>query len=52
MRHIGVSNFDAGQLRRIQSIAPVETIQPQYSLIDRAAEAQILPLGRAPTTSA
>jgi aryl-alcohol dehydrogenase-like predicted oxidoreductase len=46
VRHIGVSNFDAGQLRRIQSIAPVETIQPQYSLIERAAEAQILPLAQ------
>lgn len=44
VRHIGVSNFDAAQLRRIQSIAPVETIQPPYSLIDRAAEAEILPL--------
>jgi aryl-alcohol dehydrogenase-like predicted oxidoreductase len=39
-----VSNFDADQLRRIESIAPVETLQPQYSLIDRAAEAEILPL--------
>jgi len=44
VRHIGVSNFDADQLRRIESIAPVETLQPQYSLIDRAAEAEILPL--------
>ena len=44
VRHIGVSNFSAGQLRRIQSIAPVETIQPPYSLIDRTAEAEILPL--------
>jgi aryl-alcohol dehydrogenase-like predicted oxidoreductase len=44
VRHIGVSNFDADQLRRISSIAPVETLQPQYSLIDRAAEAEILPL--------
>jgi aryl-alcohol dehydrogenase-like predicted oxidoreductase len=44
VRHIGVSNFDADQLRRIRSIAPVETIQPQYSLIDRAAEADVLPL--------
>jgi aryl-alcohol dehydrogenase-like predicted oxidoreductase len=46
VRHIGVSNFSAGQLRRIQSIAPVETIQPPYSLIDRAAEAEILPLAK------
>jgi len=44
VRHIGVSNFSAAQLRRIQPIAPVETIQPPYSLIDRAAEAEILPL--------
>jgi aryl-alcohol dehydrogenase-like predicted oxidoreductase len=44
VRHIGVSNFDAGQLRRIEGIAPVETSQPPYSLIDRAAEEQLLPL--------
>src|SRR5271166_6416430 len=43
VRHIGVSNFSTGQLRRIQSIAPVETLQPQYSLIDRDAENQLLP---------
>jgi aryl-alcohol dehydrogenase-like predicted oxidoreductase len=43
VRHIGVSNFDAAQLRRIQSIAPVETLQPPYSLVDRAAEEEILP---------
>jgi aryl-alcohol dehydrogenase-like predicted oxidoreductase len=44
VRHIGVSNFSADQVRRIQSIAPAETIQPPYSLIDRAAETEILPL--------
>jgi aryl-alcohol dehydrogenase-like predicted oxidoreductase len=43
VRHIGVSNFSTAQLRRIQSIAPVETIQPQYSLIERDAEASVLP---------
>jgi aryl-alcohol dehydrogenase-like predicted oxidoreductase len=43
VRHIGVSNFSTSQLRRIQPIAPVETIQPQYSLIERAAEAEVLP---------
>jgi len=46
VRHIGVSNFSASQLRRIQPVAPVETIQPPYSLIDRAAEAEILPLAK------
>ena len=41
--HIGVSNFNVGQLRRIQSIAPVETLQPPYSLIARGVEDEILP---------
>jgi aryl-alcohol dehydrogenase-like predicted oxidoreductase len=43
VRHIGVSNFDVEQLRRIQQIAPVETLQPQYSLIEREVERDILP---------
>jgi aryl-alcohol dehydrogenase-like predicted oxidoreductase len=43
VRHIGVSNFDVGQLRRAQAIAPVETLQPPYSLLERAVEAEILP---------
>jgi aryl-alcohol dehydrogenase-like predicted oxidoreductase len=43
VRHIGVSNFDVEQLRRIQQIAPVETLQPQYSLIERDVERDILP---------
>jgi aryl-alcohol dehydrogenase-like predicted oxidoreductase len=43
VRHIGVSNFTVAQLRRIQPIAPVETLQPPYSLVDRAAEGEILP---------
>ena len=41
-RHVGVSNFDVEQLRRIQQIAPVETVQPQYSLIERDVERQLL----------
>ena len=43
VRHIGVSNFDVDQLRRIQSIAPVESLQPPYSLVDRGVEKEILP---------
>jgi aryl-alcohol dehydrogenase-like predicted oxidoreductase len=46
VRHIGVSNFDVDQLRRIQSIAPVETLQPQYSLIERDIEQDVLPYCR------
>jgi aryl-alcohol dehydrogenase-like predicted oxidoreductase len=43
VNHIGVSNFDADQLRRIETIAPVETLQPQYSLIERDSEQELLP---------
>ncbi len=43
VRHIGVSNFTVDQLRELQEIAPVETLQPQYSLIERDAEQDILP---------
>jgi aryl-alcohol dehydrogenase-like predicted oxidoreductase len=43
VRHIGVSNFDVAHLERIRQIAPVETLQPQYSLIERDAENDILP---------
>ena len=43
VRHIGVSNFDVEQMRRIQQIAPVESLQPQYSLIERDAEQELLP---------
>jgi aryl-alcohol dehydrogenase-like predicted oxidoreductase len=46
VRHIGVSNFDVDQLRRIQGIAPVETLQPQYSLIERDIERDVLPFCR------
>jgi aryl-alcohol dehydrogenase-like predicted oxidoreductase len=43
VRHIGVSNFNVEQLRRAEKIAPVETLQPPYSLLRPAAEEEILP---------
>jgi aryl-alcohol dehydrogenase-like predicted oxidoreductase len=43
VRHIGVSNSNVEQLRRIQQIAPVETLQPPYSLVEREVEREILP---------
>ena len=43
VRHIGVSNFSVAQLRRAQAIAPVETLQPPYSLLERDVEREILP---------
>ena len=43
VRHIGVSNFSVGQMERAQRIAPVETLQPPYSMLRREVEAEILP---------
>jgi aryl-alcohol dehydrogenase-like predicted oxidoreductase len=43
VRNIGVSNFDVDQLRRAQAIAPVQTLQSPYSLVDRGIEDEILP---------
>ena len=43
VKHIGVSNFSVAQLRRAQALAPVETVQPLYSLLERDIEAEILP---------
>jgi aryl-alcohol dehydrogenase-like predicted oxidoreductase len=46
VRHIGVSNFDASQMERAQGIAPVETLQPPYNMINRDIEEEILPYCR------
>ena len=43
VRHIGVSNFDAGQMERIKDIAPIETLQPPYNMLNRGVEDEILP---------
>ncbi len=43
VRHIGVSNFNVPQLKRIEAIAPVETLQPPYSMLMRDIEAEVLP---------
>ncbi len=43
LRHIGVSNFNAGQLERISRIAKPASLQPPYSLIVRDVEKEILP---------
>src|SRR5262249_40196605 len=43
VRWIGVSNFDAAQIKRAQAIAPVTSNQPPYSMIRRSIEADILP---------
>src|ERR1700687_1963823 len=43
VRNIGVSNFNVGQMKRAQAIAPIASLQPRYSLLHREIEAEILP---------
>jgi aryl-alcohol dehydrogenase-like predicted oxidoreductase len=43
VRWIGVSNFNVEQLRRAQKIAPITSLQPPYSLVNRSVEDEILP---------
>jgi aryl-alcohol dehydrogenase-like predicted oxidoreductase len=43
LRHIGVSNFSAEQMKRAQAIAPVTSLQPPYHMLNRGIEADILP---------
>ncbi|MCG8347493.1 MAG: aldo/keto reductase [Chloroflexales bacterium] len=43
VRYIGVSNFDLEQLQRCEAIHHVDSLQPPYSLIRRAIEADLLP---------
>ena len=42
VRYIGVSNFDVPLLRRCMAIAPVQSLQPPYSLIAREVEEEVL----------
>jgi len=44
VRAIAVSNVDAAELREAAAAAPVAVVQNQYSLLERGAEAEILPL--------
>jgi aryl-alcohol dehydrogenase-like predicted oxidoreductase len=47
IRHVGVSNFDAGQMAEFSAALPVETLQPPYHLFRRDIEASILPYAAA-----
>jgi aryl-alcohol dehydrogenase-like predicted oxidoreductase len=47
VRWIGVSNFSAEQMKRIQKIAPITSLQPPYSMLRRAIETEILPFAQA-----
>src|SRR3954451_16830742 len=47
VRWIGVSNFNAEQMRRAQAIAPITSLQPPYSILVRKAEPETLPFAKA-----
>lgn len=43
IRYAGVSNFSVEQMKRIQSIHPIASLQPPYNMLRREIEAEILP---------
>jgi len=43
VRWIGVSNFSIPEMERIEQIAPIDSLQPPFSLLDRDAESELLP---------
>jgi aryl-alcohol dehydrogenase-like predicted oxidoreductase len=47
IRWIGVSNFTVEQLKRALKVAPIASLQPPYSMLRRAIEAEILPFAQA-----
>jgi len=47
VRWIGVSNFSVDQMKRVQAIAPITSLQPPYSMLRRAIEKEVLPFTEA-----
>jgi aryl-alcohol dehydrogenase-like predicted oxidoreductase len=43
IRWLGVSNFNAEQMERARTIAPITSLQPPYSMLRRAIEEKVLP---------
>ncbi len=43
VRHTGVSNFDVRQMKRAMAIAPIDSLQPPYSLVHPQVDDEILP---------
>jgi aryl-alcohol dehydrogenase-like predicted oxidoreductase len=46
VRQIGVSNFNAAQMKRVQNIAAITSLQPNYNIVTRDIEKDILPFCR------
>ncbi|HOW54990.1 MAG TPA: aldo/keto reductase [Syntrophorhabdaceae bacterium] len=44
IRHIGVSNFSASELREALRTVPLFSLQPHYSLLERSCEKDLLPV--------
>jgi aryl-alcohol dehydrogenase-like predicted oxidoreductase len=47
VRHIGASNFSVEQMKRCLGTAPIASLQPPYSMLNRAVEPEILPFCQA-----
>lgn len=43
VRHIGVTSFNVSQMKRITPLAPITSLQPEYSMLVREPEIEILP---------
>jgi aryl-alcohol dehydrogenase-like predicted oxidoreductase len=43
VRWIGVSNFSVAQMERARRVAPITSLQPPYSILNRGVQAEILP---------
>jgi aryl-alcohol dehydrogenase-like predicted oxidoreductase len=43
VRWIGVSNFSVSQMERAAKIAPITSLQPPYSMLNRKTEEELLP---------
>jgi len=43
IRYAGVSNFDVGQIKQLQKIHPVASLQPPYSMLKRQGEEELFP---------
>ncbi|HWB33396.1 MAG TPA: aldo/keto reductase [Acidobacteriaceae bacterium] len=46
VRYIGLSNFPVPEMERLLSAAPITSLQPPYSMINRSIEQEILPFCR------
>jgi aryl-alcohol dehydrogenase-like predicted oxidoreductase len=42
VRYAGVSNFNVTQLKRVQAIHPITSLQPPYNMLERGVEDEVL----------